>query len=36
LPLWANRNYMLVKPDVLNYEIDPLGVPRLNLVTLDK
>ncbi len=36
LPLWANRNYMLVKPDVLNYDIDPLGVPRLNLVTLDR
>jgi oligopeptide transport system substrate-binding protein len=35
LPLWFNKNYMLVKPDVHDYQIDPLGVPRFNLVTLE-
>lgn len=33
LPLWFNKNYVLINPEVHNYEIDPLGVPRLNLVT---
>jgi oligopeptide transport system substrate-binding protein len=36
LPLWFGRSYMLVSPRVHNYDIDPLGVPRLNLVTVDK
>jgi oligopeptide transport system substrate-binding protein len=36
LPLWFGRSYMLVSPKVHNYDIDPLGVPRLNLVTVDK
>jgi len=34
LPLWFNSNYVLVNPRVKNYSIDPLGVPRFNLVTL--
>ncbi len=36
LPLWFGRNYILISPRVHNYNIDPLGVPRLNLVTVDK
>jgi len=35
MPLWFNRNYVLVNPRVKNYSIDPLGVPRLNLVTVE-
>jgi len=35
IPLWFNRNYVLVNPRVNNYSIDPLGVPRLNLVTIE-
>jgi len=35
MPLWFNRNYVLVHPRVKNYSIDPLGVPRFNLVTLE-
>ena len=35
IPLWFNRNYVLVNPRVKNYSIDPLGVPRLNLVTIE-
>ena len=34
LPLWFGKNYVLVNPRVHGYDIDPLGVPRLNLVTL--
>ena len=36
LPLWFGKNYVLVNPQVRNYEIDPLGVPRLNLVTVER
>ena len=36
MPLWFSRNYMLINPRVHNFSIDPLGVPRLNLVTLEK
>ncbi|MFA5065331.1 MAG: peptide ABC transporter substrate-binding protein [Dehalococcoidia bacterium] len=35
IPLWFNRNYVLVNPQVKNYSIDPLGVPRLNLVSIE-
>ncbi|MGD0854998.1 MAG: peptide ABC transporter substrate-binding protein [Dehalococcoidia bacterium] len=36
MPLWFGRNYMVISPDVHDYNIDPLGVPRLNLVTVEK
>jgi oligopeptide transport system substrate-binding protein len=36
IPLWFQKNYILVNPGVHNFQLDPLGVPRLNLVTLDK
>ncbi|MBN1374714.1 MAG: peptide ABC transporter substrate-binding protein [Dehalococcoidia bacterium] len=36
MPLWFGRNYLLISPDVHDYTIDPLGVPKLNLVTVDK
>lgn len=36
LPLWFQKTYYLINPRVHNFEIDPLGVPHLNLVTLDK
>jgi len=36
MPLWSGKNYILVNHRVKNYDIDPLGVPRLNLVTLEK
>lgn len=35
IPLWFNQSYVLVNPRVKNYSIDPLGVPRLNLVTIE-
>jgi oligopeptide transport system substrate-binding protein len=35
VPLWFNRSYVLVNPRIKNYSIDPLGVPRLNLVTVE-
>ena len=35
LPLWFNKSYILVNPRIKNYSIDPLGVPRLNLVTVE-
>jgi oligopeptide transport system substrate-binding protein len=34
LPLWFGKNYVLVNHRVHGYDIDPLGVPRFNLVTL--
>jgi len=36
MPLWFGRNYMVISPNVHDYNIDPLGVPRLNLVTVEK
>lgn len=36
MPLWFGKNYILVNPGVSGYDIDPLGVPRLNQVTLEK
>jgi oligopeptide transport system substrate-binding protein len=35
MPLWFNKSYILVNPRIKNYSIDPLGVPRLNLVTVE-
>lgn len=35
LPLWFGANHVLVSPRVHNYSVDPLGVPRFNLVTLE-
>lgn len=34
LPLWFGTNYILVKPYVKNYELNPLGVPDLSKVYL--
>jgi oligopeptide transport system substrate-binding protein len=36
LPLWFDRNYVLVSPRVQGFTIDPLGVPRFNQITLEK
>jgi len=36
MPLWFSKNYMLIKSNVHNFEIDPLGVPRLNPVTIER
>jgi len=36
MPLWFGKNHLLINPRVHNYDIDPLGVPRLNLVTIEK
>lgn len=36
MPLWFGTNYVLISPDVHGYTIDPLGVPKLNFVTVDK
>ena len=34
LPLWFGKNYVLVKPYVTGYELNPLGLPVLNRVSL--
>jgi oligopeptide transport system substrate-binding protein len=34
LPLWFGQNYLLVKPYVSGYELNPMGIPSLNEVTL--
>jgi oligopeptide transport system substrate-binding protein len=34
LPLWFGQNYLLVKPYVSGYELNPMGLPHLNEVTL--
>jgi ABC-type transport system substrate-binding protein len=34
LPLWFGTNYILVKPYVKNYGLNPLGVPDLSKVYL--
>ncbi len=36
MPLWFSRNYVLVNPRVKGYNIDPMGVPRFNQITLEK
>lgn len=35
LPLWFDKNYMLVKPYVQGYELNPMGFAWLNLVKID-
>jgi oligopeptide transport system substrate-binding protein len=35
-PLWHGTNYILVKPYVKGYELNPLGVPDLSKVYIDK
>ena len=34
LPLWFDKNYTLVKPDVQGYELNPMGFAWLNLVSI--
>ena len=34
LPLWFDKNYILVKPDVQGYEFNPMGFAWLNLVSI--
>jgi len=34
LPLWFDKNYTLVKPDVQGYELNPMGFAWLNLVSV--
>jgi oligopeptide transport system substrate-binding protein len=36
LPLWFGQNYLLVKPYVGGYELNPMGLPQLNKVTLEE
>ncbi len=35
LPLWFGQNYILVKPYVKGYNLNPLGVPMLNSVSIE-
>jgi oligopeptide transport system substrate-binding protein len=34
IPLWFGRNYLLVKPYVSGYELNPLGFASLNKVSI--
>lgn len=34
LPLWFGRNYYLVKPEVRNYHLNPLGLAQLSQVSI--
>jgi oligopeptide transport system substrate-binding protein len=34
LPLWFGKNFILVKPYVAGYKLNPLGYARLNLVSI--
>jgi oligopeptide transport system substrate-binding protein len=36
LPLWFGTNYVLVKPYVKGYELNPLGIPDLSKVYIEK
>jgi oligopeptide transport system substrate-binding protein len=36
LPLWFGQNYILVKPYVKGYEPNPLGIPMLNKVYIER
>ncbi len=36
LPLWFGENYLLVKPYVQGYRLDPLGIPDLSQVYLER
>jgi len=35
LPLWFDKNYVLVKPYVSGYEINPMGIAMLNTVSIE-
>jgi len=35
LPLWFGQNYILVKPYVSGYELDPMGLATLNSVSIE-
>ena len=35
LPLWFGRNYILVKPHVKGYALNPMGFAMLNKVTVE-
>ena len=35
LPLWFGQNYTLVKPYVKGYDLNPLGIPMLNTVSIE-
>jgi ABC-type transport system substrate-binding protein len=34
LPLWFGKSYILVKPNVVGYKPTPMGIVRLNKVSL--
>jgi oligopeptide transport system substrate-binding protein len=34
LPLWFGKNYILTKPYVQNYDLDPMGIARLSEVSV--
>ena len=34
LPLWFGRNYVLIKPYIKGYKLNPLGLPMLNSVSV--
>jgi len=36
LPLWFKQNYVLVKPYVRGYELNPMGIAELNRVSVQK
>jgi oligopeptide transport system substrate-binding protein len=36
LPMWSNVNYTLIKPYVQNYKLNPLGIPALSQVYIDR
>jgi len=36
LPLWFGENYLLVKPYVKGYSLNPLGFANLNRVTVSE
>ncbi|MFC1871688.1 peptide ABC transporter substrate-binding protein [Chloroflexota bacterium] len=35
LPLWFGKNYLLTKPYIRNYHLDPMGLVRLNRVSVE-
>jgi len=35
LPLWFDKNYVLVKPYVNGYQINPMGIAMLNTVSVE-
>ena len=35
LPLWFGQNYILIKPYVSGYELNPMGITMLNKVSIE-